>query len=183
MFMRSGLMSFRRRLLGAGRPVFLAGFRPGGCLRMSRHGFLMLGGMGRLGVRGFLLQGQRLTLFGLLPFLLSRILLRLLMLTGSLLFHLLMLACSFMLGVLLGGVQPTVMILIHHITPPQRQGDAMATRFIMINASAISMPMLYGAAGGFVSASGVFLAAAGVVGLGAALGLWSERNHTADGSH
>ena len=95
--------------------------------------------------------------------------------------HLLMLACSFMLGVLLGGVQPTVMILIHHITPPQRHGDAMATRFIMINASAISMPMLYGAAGGFVSVSGVFLAAAGVVGLGAALGFWSERNHSADG--
>ena len=95
--------------------------------------------------------------------------------------HLLMLACSFMQGVLLGGVQPTVMILIHHITPPQRHGDAMATRFIMINASAISMPMLYGAAGGFVSVSGVFLAAAGVVGLGAALGFWSERNHSADG--
>jgi hypothetical protein len=54
---------------------------------------------------------------------------------------------------------------------------------VMINASAISMPRVYGAAGGFVSASGVFLAAAGVVGLGAALGLWSERNHTADGSH
>lgn len=90
--------------------------------------------------------------------------------------HVLMLVCSFLLGILLGGIQPTVMVLLHQITPEHRHGDAMAMRFMMINASAISMPMLFGAAGGLMSASGVFVAAAVVVGTGAAIGLRSGRS-------
>lgn len=108
--------------------------------------------------------GLAATLIALYPFL------------GS---HALMLVCSFLLGLLLGGIQPTVMLLLHQITPEHRQGDAMAMRFMMINASAISMPMLFGAAGAVIPASGVFLAAAGVVGTGAALGLWSDRKEGA----
>src|SRR5205085_10394384 len=76
-----------------------------------------------------------------------------------------MAACSFALGLLLGSVQPSVLTLLHTVTPSQRHGDAMAMRLIMINASGISMPLLYGTAALWISSGGVFHAVGLVVGL------------------
>ena len=50
-------------------------------------------------------------------------------------------ACSFLIGIAVGGVQPLVMSLLHQITPPDRHGQAVALRLVMINASSISMPL------------------------------------------
>lgn len=95
-------------------------------------------------------------LFGLYPFLEDK---------------LFMAVCSFFLGFLLGGIQPTVMILLHHITPPQRHGEALAMRLMMINASGVAMPTLFGAATGLLGIVGVFCAVGLVVGVGGAMGL------------
>ena len=84
-----------------------------------------------------------------------------------------MAACSMLLGISVGSVQPLVMSLLHQISPPHQRGQAVALRLVMINASAISMPLLAGAAGGLVGVAGVFWAAAVLmlVGVRAAAGL------------
>jgi MFS family permease len=78
--------------------------------------------------------------------------------------------CSFVLGLVLGGIQPTVLIILHHITPAHRQGDALAMRLMTVNASSVVMPMVFGAAGGMFSISSVFWAVAAVVAVGSAFG-------------
>jgi predicted MFS family arabinose efflux permease len=78
--------------------------------------------------------------------------------------------CSFVLGLVLGGIQPTVLIILHHITPAHRQGDALAMRLMTVNASSVVMPMVFGAAGGMFSISSVFWAVAAVVAMGSAFG-------------
>lgn len=77
----------------------------------------------------------------------------------------LMAVCSFVLGLLLGSVQPLVMTLIHEVAPEHRQGDAMAMRLMMVNASGIAMPVLYGSAGLLVTSTGVFHIAGLAVGV------------------
>src|SRR5436309_1231479 len=52
--------------------------------------------------------------------------------------------CSALLGMSFGCVQPIVMSLLHHITPEHRQGEAVAMRILMINASSVAMPLLFG---------------------------------------
>jgi predicted MFS family arabinose efflux permease len=84
-------------------------------------------------------------------------------------------ACSALIGMALGAVQPMVMIMLHQITPPQRHGQAVAMRVLMINASSVAMPVLFGAAGGLVGASGVFWAMGLLVGLGSHLGYGLRR--------
>lgn len=82
-----------------------------------------------------------------------------------------MMPCSFALGALLGAVQPLVMILIHKVAPEDRQVDGMALRMILFNGSGIAMPMVYGAAGIALTASGVFHAAGLLVFMGGGLGI------------
>lgn len=86
-------------------------------------------------------------------------------------------ACSVLLGLALGCVQPMVMSMLHQITPHHRHGEAVGMRMMVINASSVAMPMLFGAAGALVGVSAVFWTVAVAVGLGSrlAVGLKADR--------
>ena len=75
--------------------------------------------------------------------------------------------CSAVLGLALGSVQPMIMSTLHQITPPDRQGQAMALRLMTINASSVVMPLLFGTVGAAIGVASVFWAVGAVVGLGA----------------
>jgi MFS family permease len=77
--------------------------------------------------------------------------------------------CSVLLGTVLGTVQPMIMSTLHQITPEARHGEAVALRVMAINASSVTMPMLFGLAGTFVGISGVFWAVGAIVGAGTRL--------------
>ncbi|MBI5274966.1 MAG: MFS transporter [Burkholderiales bacterium] len=77
--------------------------------------------------------------------------------------------CSVLLGLALGSVQPMVMSMLHQITPEHRHGEAVALRVIVINASSVAMPMLFGAAGAVVGVKGVFWLMGSCVGAGSRL--------------
>lgn len=79
--------------------------------------------------------------------------------------------CSVLLGVALGTVQPMIMSMLHQITPEHRHGEAVALRVMAINASSVTMPMLFGAAGALVGVSAVFWTVGAMVGLGTRLAL------------
>jgi predicted MFS family arabinose efflux permease len=74
--------------------------------------------------------------------------------------------CSVLLGVALGMVQPMVLSTLHQITPEHRHGEAVALRIMAINASSVTMPMLFGVAGTFIGISGVFWVVGAAVGGG-----------------
>ena len=76
-------------------------------------------------------------------------------------------ACSVLLGLALGAVQPMVMSLLHQITPEARHGEALGLRLMTLNTSSVLLPMVFGAMGTAVGVSVVFWVAATVVGLGA----------------
>lgn len=76
-------------------------------------------------------------------------------------------ACSVMLGLVLGAVQPMIMSTLHQITPEHRQGEALGLRLMSINASSVLMPMLFGAAGAIAGVAPVFWVVGAAVGLGA----------------
>ena len=78
----------------------------------------------------------------------------------------LMAACAVLLGLTLGAVQPMIMSTLHHLTPDQRHGEALAFRSMAINASSTVMPLLFGAAGTVVGAAVLFWAVGGAVGAG-----------------
>jgi predicted MFS family arabinose efflux permease len=86
-------------------------------------------------------------------------------------------ACSMLLGFALGMVQPMVMSMLHQITPEHRHGEAVGMRMLVINASSVAMPMLFGSAGALVGVSAVFWTVAATVGCGVrvALGLRDDR--------
>jgi hypothetical protein len=75
-------------------------------------------------------------------------------------------ACSVMLGIALGAVQPMVMSMLHQITPHARHGEALGLRVMTLNASSVAMPMLFGAAGALIGVAGVFWLVGGVVAAG-----------------
>jgi len=83
-------------------------------------------------------------------------------------------ACSILLGVALGCVQPMVMSMLHQITPEHRHGEAVGLRMMAINASSVAMPMLFGVAGTVIGIGGVFWIVGAVVGLGSRLA-WGLR--------
>lgn len=76
-------------------------------------------------------------------------------------------ACSILLGLSLGSVQPMVMSTLHQITPESRHGEALGLRLMGINASSVVMPMVFGAAGAAIGVGAVFWCVAVAVGLGA----------------
>jgi MFS family permease len=86
-------------------------------------------------------------------------------------------ACSVLLGLALGAVQPMIMSTLHQITPEARHGEAVALRIMAINASSVAMPMLFGVAGAVIGISGVFWAVGLLVGAGTRLayGLKGDR--------
>ncbi|MDI9334515.1 MAG: MFS transporter [Cytophagales bacterium] len=76
---------------------------------------------------------------------------------------------SIVLGFALGSVQPMIMSALHRITPDARQGEAIALRLMVINASSVAMPMLFGAGGAAFGVTLVFWAVSAWVGLGSRL--------------
>ena len=75
--------------------------------------------------------------------------------------------CSVLLGFALGSVQPMIMSMLHQITPEARHGEALGLRLMMINASSVAMPVLFGSAGAVAGVAAVFWAVGAAVGLGA----------------
>ncbi|MBB3181037.1 MFS family permease [Variovorax sp. Sphag1AA] len=80
-------------------------------------------------------------------------------------------ACSAALGFVLSVVQPMVMSMLHQITPRERHGEVLAVRLIMINASSVGMPLLFGMAGLLTGVTGVFLTMGVILTCGSRLGL------------
>jgi MFS family permease len=89
-----------------------------------------------------------------------------------------MAVCSVLLGLALGCVQPMIMSMLHQITPHHRQGEAVGMRLMVINASSVAMPMLFGAAGSVVGISAVFWTMAVMVGAGSRLALKLKGDRT-----
>lgn len=65
-------------------------------------------------------------------------------------------ACSILLGVFLGSVQPMMMSMLHQLTPEHRQGQALGLRMMTINGSSVLMPMLFGTLGTVLGVSVLF---------------------------
>ncbi len=82
--------------------------------------------------------------------------------------------CSVVLGMALGSVQPMVMSMLHQITPITRHGEALGLRLTLINASSLSLPLLFGAVGSVVGVSLVFWVMGAAVGAGSRLA-WGLR--------
>ncbi len=72
-------------------------------------------------------------------------------------------ACSILLGLALGSVQPMVMSTLHQITPHARHGEALGLRVMAINASSVLMPVMFGTVGAVVGVSVVFWVAGAVL--------------------
>ncbi|MDB5965791.1 MAG: transporter [Polaromonas sp.] len=75
-------------------------------------------------------------------------------------------ACSVLLGLALGAVQPMVMSMLHQITAHARHGEALGLRLMTINASSVAMPMLFGAAGAVIGVAGLFWVFGGIIATG-----------------
>jgi MFS family permease len=89
----------------------------------------------------------------------------------------LMAGCAVLLGITLGSSQPMVMTTLHHLTPEDRHGQALALRSMAINLSSTVMPLSFGVAGAAVGAASVFWACAALVTAGG----WTVRRHA--GAH
>src|SRR5204863_239307 len=74
--------------------------------------------------------------------------------------------CAVLLGLSLGAVQPMVMSTLHHITPHDRHGEAIAVRSMTINLSSTLMPLLFGVAGAAIGAASLFWVMGAAVGVG-----------------
>lgn len=79
---------------------------------------------------------------------------------------LLMGVCAVLLGITLGSVQPMVMAMLHHLTPDNRHGEALAFRSMAINTSSTVLPLVFGATGALVGAAMLFWVVGGAVGAG-----------------
>ncbi len=75
-------------------------------------------------------------------------------------------ACAVLLGVTLGCVQPMVLNMLHHLTPDQRYGEALAFRSMAMHLSSTVMPLAFGAAGALAGAALLFWVVGGAVGAG-----------------
>lgn len=74
--------------------------------------------------------------------------------------------CAGCLGLTLGSVQPMVMSMLHHLTPQQRHGEALALRSMAMNMSSTLMPLVFGATGAVAGAALLFWAVGAAVGSG-----------------
>ncbi|MDP1649618.1 MAG: MFS transporter [Rubrivivax sp.] len=74
--------------------------------------------------------------------------------------------CALLLGITLGSVQPMVMSMLHHLTPDERHGEALALRSMAMNASSTVMPLVFGATGTLLGAAVLFWAVGSAVGAG-----------------
>ncbi len=74
--------------------------------------------------------------------------------------------CATLLGLTLGVVQPMIMSTLHHLTPDQRHGEALAVRSMAMNLSSTVMPLIFGATGSLLGAALLFWLVGGAVGAG-----------------
>ena len=51
---------------------------------------------------------------------------------------------SALLGLALGSVQPMILAMLHQVTPPERQGQALGLRMLATNGATIAMPLGFG---------------------------------------
>ena len=79
--------------------------------------------------------------------------------------------CAVLLGLALGSVQPMIMSTLHHITPHDRHGEAIALRSMTINFSSATMPLMFGVAGAALGAASLFW----VMGVAVAAGSFQAR--------
>lgn len=77
--------------------------------------------------------------------------------------------CAVLLGITLGCVQPMMMSVLHHLTPDDRHGQALAFRSMTINAASTVMPLVFGAVGAAVGAASMFWVVGLMVGAGSRL--------------
>jgi MFS family permease len=77
--------------------------------------------------------------------------------------------CATVLGLALGAVQPMIMSALHHITPDDRHGEAIAFRSIAINMSSTLMPLMFGLAGTAIGVGSLFWVMGAAVGSGSVL--------------
>jgi MFS family permease len=73
---------------------------------------------------------------------------------------------AMLLGLTLGAVQPMIMSTLHHLTPAERQGEALALRSMAINASSSVMPLAFGVVGSAVGPGLMFWLMGAAVGCG-----------------
>lgn len=90
-----------------------------------------------------------------------------------------MAACSLVVGMGLGGVQPLVLTLLHAMAPEGRQGQVFALRLVFGNIASLTTPIIVGAASGLITVSGVFWIAGAVVALGGRAGFGMRGAHKA----
>lgn len=83
----------------------------------------------------------------------------------------LMALCAVVLGLALGSVQPMIMTTLHHITPHERHGQAIALRSMTINFASTVMPLMFGFVGAALGASALFWVMGAAVGAGS----WQAR--------
>ncbi len=67
-----------------------------------------------------------------------------------------MAACSVVLGVAMGSVQPMVLSMLHTLTPDDRHGESLALRSLVSHASSTLMPLVFGASGTVIGAGVLF---------------------------
>ena len=73
---------------------------------------------------------------------------------------------ALLLGLTLGSVQPMVMAMLHHLTPDNRHGEALAFRSMAMSASSTLMPLAFGIAGTVAGAAVLFWVVGSAVGAG-----------------
>ena len=83
----------------------------------------------------------------------------------------LMAVCAVLLGLALGSVQPMIMSTLHHLTPREHHGEAIALRSMTINLASTVMPLLFGVAGAALGAGALFWVMGAAVGTGS----WQAR--------
>lgn len=81
--------------------------------------------------------------------------------------------CAGLLGLTLGVTQPMVMTTLHHLTPEDRHGQALALRSMALNLSSTVMPLSFGVAGAAMGAAGLFWICGALV----AAGGWTVRRY------
>lgn len=77
--------------------------------------------------------------------------------------------CAVLLGLALGSVQPMIMSTLHHLTPHERHGEAIALRSMTLNTSSTLLPLLFGATGATLGVAPVFWVMGTAVAAGARL--------------
>ncbi|MFA4913010.1 MAG: MFS transporter [Burkholderiaceae bacterium] len=79
---------------------------------------------------------------------------------------------SFILGLALGGCQPTMLSMLHQHSPAGRAAEAGGLRMALVNASQVTLPLICGAMGTVVGVTPLFW----VYALMLSGGIWINRN-------